>query len=90
MDYAATAVSPGRIMAILGAIRQGFRDNALLYGFALFVCSAAAAESLWLGLNIDPKMIMILTGPVFLLLAVMMVLGLGLETMLLEVGRAHV
>lgn len=81
MDYAATAVSPGRIMAILGAIRQGFRDNALLYGFALFVCSAAAAESLWLGLPIDLKMIMIFTGPVFLVLAVMMVLGLGLETM---------
>jgi len=49
------------------------------YAFALFVCTAAVVESLWLGLPLDLEMGLIFSGPV-LLLVLMMAIGLVVET----------
>jgi hypothetical protein len=85
MNLATTIPAAGRLAETGKAIVHGIRVNGLLYGFALFVCTAAVLESLWLGLPIDLKMLMIFTGPVILVLAVMMVMGLGFETV--RLGR---
>ena len=68
-------------------IIHGIRAHALLYIFAAFVCAVAIAESLWLGLPIDLQMVMIFSGPVLMLLGVMIFLGLVLE--LIRLNRTN-
>ena len=63
------------------SILNGFASNRLLYGFAGFVFLAAVVEALALGLPLDFGMVLIFTGPVVLMLLVMMIVGLGLETL---------
>ena len=86
MNLATSIPAAGRLAETGKAIRSGIRVNALLYGFALLVCTAAALESLWLGLPIDLRMMMIFTGPVILILGLMAIIGLGLEAV--RLGRA--
>jgi hypothetical protein len=68
-----------RLTETISAIHQGVRANAILYIFALSVCALAILESLWLGLPIDLDMVVIFSGPVLLLLFVLLIIGLGLE-----------
>ena len=79
MSAGAIAASPARLPATLSAIRAGIRVHAMLYAFALFVCTAAVVESLWLGLPLDLEMVLIFSGPVLLLLLLMMAIGLTVE-----------
>lgn len=81
MTHAIAVAGKGRLTATLAAIRDGLRVHALLYFFALFVGSAAVLESLWLGLPLDLKMVMIFSAPVLVVLAVMMLVGLGCEAL---------
>ncbi len=76
----AFAHATGQASQTLSAIRAGVRTHALLYAFALFVLTAAVLESTILGIPLDLQMVMIFTGPVLLVLLVMMIVGLGLET----------
>jgi len=69
MKSFAPAAGGSRLATMLVALRHGFRVHAVLYFFALTVCSLAALESLWLGLPLDLEMVMIFTGPVLLILA---------------------
>ena len=64
----------------------GFHGNRLLYGFALFVCATAITEALVLNLPLDFAMVLIFSGPVLIVLAVMIVLGLLME--MLRLARA--
>ncbi|MBI2718030.1 MAG: phosphatase PAP2 family protein [Rhizobiales bacterium] len=84
MTYALAARAWPRLAATVAAIRRGFASHALLYGFALIVCSLAVLESFWLGLPLDLQMVLIFTGPVLLVLAVMMAVGLGVEALRLQ------
>jgi hypothetical protein len=68
--------------AILQAMREGFGRHALLYAFAAIVMATAIAEATLLHLPFDFQMVMIFSGPVLLILAV-----LGLGGLLLEVVR---
>ena len=89
MNGAIALAGASRLAETLAALRHGVRAHALLYFFALFVCSAAVAESLWLGLPLDLHMVMIFSGPVLVVLAVMMVIGLGAEAVrLARVGHS--
>ena len=68
-----------RLAETLGAVRQGVRANAILYIFALSVCSLAVLESVWLGLPVDLDMVLIFSGPVLLLFLLLLIVGLGCE-----------
>jgi hypothetical protein len=65
---------------LFDTLRDGLRSHALLYCFALFVLTAAVAESQFLGIPLDLQMVMIFSGPVLLVLVVMMIAGLAMET----------
>ncbi len=80
MIHTSAIAGTARLTETLSAIRDGLRVHALLYVFALFVCTMAVLESMWLGLPLDLKMVMIFSGPVLVVLAVMMLAGLGIET----------
>lgn len=80
MSLAHATYAPGRIGETLAAIRGGIRTHALLYAFALFVVTAAVLESQLLGIPLDLQMVMLFSGPVLLVLAVMIVIGLAQET----------
>lgn len=69
-----------RMTSIICALRQGIRAHALLYGLALLVLTAAIIESQALGIPLDLQMVMIFSGPVILVLIVMMIIGLARET----------
>jgi hypothetical protein len=86
METTSVNFGANRLSVTLAAIRQGVRVHALLYFFALLVCTLAALESYWLGLPLDLQMVIIFTGPVLLVLVVMIVVGLGLEA--IRLGRA--
>ena len=70
---------PSRLSGTVAHLVQGLRAHALLYLFATFVSLVSVAESAWLGLPIDIKMVMIFSGPVLMLLGVMIFAGLALE-----------
>ena len=61
------------------AILQGFRSNGLLYGFAGAVFIAALLEAALLGLTFELNMVFLFSGPVLMVLTVMILLGLALE-----------
>src|SRR5262245_42054266 len=79
MNSAVEVVRQGRLAGTLTALRHGVRVHAVLYFFALTVCTLAVLESLWLGLPLDFEMVMIFTGPVLLILLVMIFIGLAKE-----------
>ena len=60
-------------------ILAGFIANRLLYGFAFLVIIAALAEALILDLPMDFGMVLIFSGPVLLVLALMIMVGLAME-----------
>ncbi len=76
-----------RLSETVSHIIHGIRTHALLYIFAAFVCLVSVAESLWLGLPIDLQMVMIFSGPVLMLLGVMIFFGLVLE--LIRLNRTN-
>jgi hypothetical protein len=80
MSAADIVVSQGRIAETLNAIRDGVRVHALLYCFALFVVTAAVLESQILGIPLDLQMVMLFSGPVLLVLMIMILIGLAQET----------
>jgi hypothetical protein len=61
-------------------ILQGFRSNRLLYLSTAVVFVSAVAEALLLGLPLSFGMVFIFTLPVILIFTLMIVFGLGLET----------
>ncbi len=79
MPSAALTVVSSRSAALLDAVLLGFRRHALLYGFAALVMAAALLEAYLLDLPFDFQMVKIFSGPVLLILAVMIVLGLVAE-----------
>lgn len=74
------ALPQTRLAETLNALRDGVRSHALLYVFALFVLTAAVLESQLLDIPLDLQMVMIFSGPVLLVLLIMMIIGLGLES----------
>ena len=76
-----------RLSETVACIIQGIRAHALLYIFAAFVTAVSIAESAWLGLPIDIKMVMIFSGPVLMLLGVMIFAGLVFE--LIRLNRSN-
>jgi hypothetical protein len=80
MNSIAITSTPKAGAAHVAAVLKGFKSNRLLYGFAGFVFVCAVIEAWSLGLPMDFGMVLIFTGPVLVVLAVMIVLGLGLET----------
>jgi hypothetical protein len=71
--------APNRMAALGEAVLFGFRRHALLYAFALVVLVTAMFEAWALNLPFDFQMVKIFSGPVLLILAVMILVGLGLE-----------
>jgi PAP2 superfamily len=69
------------------AIIDGFRRHGLLYAFAFLVMAAALTEAWWLDLPMDFQMVLIFSGPVLLILAVMVAVGLAMETVRLARNR---
>ena len=65
---------------------HGFRRHALLYAFAAVVMATALVEAWVLNLPFDFQMVKIFSGPVLLILAVMILLGLAME--MLRLARA--
>ena len=80
MNTASLAARPAAGSSHLTAVLDGFKANRLLYGFAGLVFAAAVLEATLLGLPLDFGMVMIFTGPVLLVLVLMVLLGLVLET----------
>jgi hypothetical protein len=80
MTNAALTFQRGRIAETFQAIRDGLRIHALLYCFALFVLTAAVVESQALRIPLDLQMVMIFSGPVLVVLVIMIIIGLALET----------
>ena len=78
--------TPGRVSAVAEAVLVGFRQNLVLYGFAGIVTLAAVAEAIWLGLPLDFQMVMIFSGPVLMILAILILCGLLME--LVRLARA--
>lgn len=70
----------------MDAVLAGFRRHALLYAFAALVMAAAVAEAWLLSLPLDFQMVKLFTGPVLLILAVMVLLGLVAE--IIRLARA--
>ncbi len=64
-----------RLSETATCIIHGIRANAVLYIFAAFVFLVSIAESLWLGLPFDLKMVMIFSAPVLMLLGAMILFG---------------
>jgi PAP2 superfamily len=79
--------SPRPGAAHAAALRAGFVSNRLLYGFAGFVFLSALLEALLLDLPLDFGMVLIFSGPVLIVLLLMVLLGLGLETIRLARAR---
>ncbi|MFO1034399.1 MAG: phosphatase PAP2 family protein [Hyphomicrobiales bacterium] len=77
----AESLAPSRSQAALIAatVLAGFRSHGFLYGFAGLVLLAALAEAAILKLPFDFEMVMIFSGPVLLILMVLMMAGLLLE-----------
>jgi hypothetical protein len=63
MSEASALPLHNRLSETAAHIVHGIRAHALLYIFAAFVCAVSIAESLWLGLPIDLRMVMIFSGP---------------------------
>jgi hypothetical protein len=61
------------------AVIHGIRANAVLYIFATFVFLVAVAESIWIGLPFDIKMVTAFTAPVLSLLCAMIIVGILVE-----------
>jgi hypothetical protein len=59
-----------RLYETATCIIHGIRANAVLYLFAAFVFLAAVAESIWIGLPFDIKMVTAFTAPVLSLLSI--------------------
>jgi hypothetical protein len=76
-----------RLSALGEALLRGVRQNAILYAFAALVMVTAIAEAYWLSLPFDFRMVMIFSGPVLLILAVMIMLGLCLHMVRLARAR---
>ena len=74
------ALPQSRIAETISALRDGVKSHALLYAFGLMVLTAAILESQLLGIPLDLQMVMIFSGPVLLVLIIMMIIGLGMET----------
>ncbi|MDP1701142.1 MAG: phosphatase PAP2 family protein [Aestuariivirga sp.] len=87
MSEASALPLHNRLSLTAAHIVHGIRAHALLYIFAAFVCAVSIAESLWLGLPIDLQMVMIFSGPVLMLLGVMIFFGLVLE--LIRLNRTN-
>ncbi len=81
VDMTAAAITPARarLAEIPRAILLGFRQNLILYGFAVVVMASALAEAWWLRLPFDFQMVMIFSGPVLMILAILMLAGLLLH-----------
>ena len=69
------AIAKTRPSAILQAILQGFARHVVLYVFAGLVMAAAMLEAWWLNLPFDFQMVKIFSGPVLLILCVLIVCG---------------
>ena len=76
MSSQTLVLPPSRPWAVLEAVLHGFRRHALLYGFAAIVMVAALGEAWVLDLPFDFQMVKLFTGPVLLILGVMILLGL--------------
>ena len=76
----AALATPRPVSALGRTLLLGLRSHALLYAFALLVLMAAVLESRLLGVPLDLRMVMIFTGPVLLVLAIMVMAGLAGET----------
>lgn len=74
------AISETRMTVIFATLRTGLRVHALLYCFALFVITSAILESQLLGIPLDLEMVMLFSGPVLLVLVIMIIVGLAKET----------
>jgi PAP2 superfamily len=81
------AIHQNRLTAILDAVLLGFRRHALLYGFAGVVMLTALGEAWALDLPFDFRMVMLFSGPVLLILSVMILGGLVLEVIRLARAR---
>lgn len=75
------ALRPSRMAKIVSQIHTGLRTHALLYGFALLVITSAVLESQLLRIPLDLEMVILFSGPVLLVLLIMMVAGLARETL---------
>jgi PAP2 superfamily len=73
-------IAPSRLNAIFASVMHGFYRHAVLYAFAALVMAAAVLEAWWLNLPFDFQMVKLFSGPVLLILSVLMVIGLVLET----------
>jgi PAP2 superfamily len=73
------AIARPRPMAIMEAILAGFHRHAILYGFAGVVIATALLEAWLLQLPFDFQMVKIFSGPVLLILTVMILAGLVME-----------
>jgi hypothetical protein len=79
MTSESLALPYSRLTEILDAIVSGVRRHAVLYAFASLVMVAALIEAWWLALPLDFKMVMIFSGPVLMILALLILIGLLLE-----------
>jgi hypothetical protein len=68
-----------RLSETATCIIHGIRANAVLYIFAAFVFLAAVAESIWIGLPFDIKMVTAFTAPVLSLLCAIIIFGIIVE-----------
>ena len=68
-----------RLYETATCIIHGIRANAVLYIFAAFVFLAAVAESIWIGLPFDIKMVTAFTAPVLSLLCAIILFGIVAE-----------
>ncbi len=81
------ALPSSRLLATLDAILHGFRRHALLYGFAAVVTACALAEAWVLNLTFEFQMLRLFSVPMLLLLFLMILAGLGGETIRLARSR---
>jgi len=86
MASSALSLSQTRLAAILDAVLHGFQRHLLLYVFAAVVMATALIEAWVLNLPFDFQMVKIFSGPVLLILAVMILFGLVME--MLRLARA--
>ena len=86
MTSEALFLPSGRTAAYVEAVLSGFRRHALLYAFAAIVMATALTEAWLLDLPLDFQMVMLFSGPVLMILCLMIVFGLVAET--IRLGRA--
>ncbi len=79
MSSETIVLTQSRLAAIAEAVLTGFRRHALLYGFAAVVMATALTEAWVLNLPFDFQMVKLFSGPVLLILCVMIIAGLVLE-----------